>query len=80
MPIYYFDLQDGSGVHRDDVGVDLPDTQAAIAEARRALAEMSKDGSPPDGATQDLSILIRDHDEPVRVVMTVRTERVSGRD
>lgn len=75
MPLYYFDVRDSQGIHRDDVGVDLPDMETAIAEGRRALADMSREAlARADGA--DLEILIRDHGEgPVRLVLTVNTER-----
>lgn len=76
MPRYYFDVHDRHGVHRDEVGLDFPDMDAAILEARRALADMTRESLVIDGAT-DLSILIRDGDEgPVNLAVTMTTERL----
>ena len=76
MPRYYFDVQDSQGVHRDEVGLDFPDMDAAILEARRALADMTRESLVIDGAT-DLSIMIRDGDEgPVNLAVTMTTERL----
>jgi uncharacterized protein DUF6894 len=74
MPKFFFDLKDEDGIHRDDVGVELPDIDAAKAEARRALLEMSRDnlelGADRDG---HLEMLIRDHGVgPVRLSITLR--------
>jgi hypothetical protein len=75
MPRYYFDVQDTQGLYRDDVGLDFPHMDAAIAEARRALADMARESLVLDGAT-DLSIIIRDGDEgPVNLIVSLREER-----
>ena len=74
MTRYFFDVRDKQGVHRDEVGLDFPDMDAAILEARRALADMTRE-SLLDGAT-DLSIVIRDGKEgPVNLAVTMTTER-----
>ena len=78
MPRYYFDVHDKQGVHRDEVGLEFPDMDAAILEARRALADMTRESLVNDGAT-DLSIVIRDGDEgPVKLAVTMTTERPHG--
>ena len=75
MPRYYFDVHDAQGVHRDEVGLEFPDMDAAILEARRALADMTRENLMLDSAT-DLSIVIRDGEEgPVNLVVTMTTER-----
>lgn len=75
MPVYFFDIKDADGIHRDDVGLELPDMDTAILESRRTLAEMSMEAGR-EGQDQVTEILIRDHGEgPVRMVMSVRTER-----
>lgn len=75
MPRYYFDVHDGQGEHRDEVGLEFPDMNAAIMEARRALADMTRESLVIDGAT-DLSIVIRDGKEgPVNLAVTMTTER-----
>jgi hypothetical protein len=76
MPVYYFDIRDAEGMHGDAVGVELTDMDAAIAEARRTLAEMSQESIGRGAADGPLEILIRDHGEgPVRLTLTLETER-----
>ena len=76
MPLFYFDVRDAQGVHRDDTGVELPDMPAAILEGRRALADMGRDAIA-QGDPHNLEILIRDHgDGPVRLALSITTERV----
>ena len=71
MPRYYFDVHDGQGEHRDDVGLEFPNMDAAIVEARRALADMTRESLLIDGAT-GLSIHIRDGDEgPVDLIISL---------
>jgi hypothetical protein len=75
MPRYFFDVTDGYGAHTDDVGLDLPDMESAIIEARRALVDMTRE-SLSDDDSSSLSILIRDGaDSPVNLVVTMTTER-----
>jgi len=74
MPRYFFDIRDSHGLHRDDVGVELRNMEAALAEGRRALADMSRD-SLSVGVDEQLEILIRDHGEgPIRLVLSLTTE------
>jgi hypothetical protein len=76
MSRYYFDVRDEAGVHPDDVGLDLPDMDTAIAEARKALADMTRE-SLVAGNEDNFEIVIRDGDEgPVRLVINLRTERL----
>lgn len=59
MMRFYFDVHDGQGMHRDETGLELADLDAATAEARRALAEMTKDAvAAEDGS--EFRITIRD--------------------
>lgn len=79
MPRYFFDIRDQTGAHHDDVGLELPDMDAAILEARRALADMTRESLVLDGTT-DLSIVIRDGQEgPVNLIVSMTTERPNGR-
>lgn len=43
MPLYYFHFREGSTLERDEMGVDLPDVNAAIIEAKTATREMLSD-------------------------------------
>ena len=75
MPRYFFDIEDRDGSFPDEVGLELPDMDAAIFEARRALADMAKDMlvGDMDGSVQ---IHIRDGAEgPVRLSVEMLTER-----
>lgn len=73
MPRYYFDVRDMEGTFVDEMGLDLPDMDAAIREARKALADMVRD------ALRELnhdavSIAIRDGaDGPVVVSVSLTT-------
>jgi hypothetical protein len=78
MPRYYFDVTDDGGLHADDVGLELPSMDDAILEARRALADMTREtliGHNP----ANLGIRIRDGgDGPVNLVVSMITERPNG--
>ena len=43
MPRYFFDIREGNYLAVDEEGVELPDAQAAEAEAARSLADMARD-------------------------------------
>jgi hypothetical protein len=75
LPRYFFDVTDSSGAHTDEVGLDLPDMDAAIMEARRALADMTRE-SLAERNPANLRIHIRDGaDGPVNLVVSMTTER-----
>lgn len=59
MPRYYFDVRDGEELFVDDDGMELPDMDTAIGEARRALADMVRDSLRSAGP-ESVSIAIRD--------------------
>jgi len=74
MPRYFFDVQDGEGVFVDEVGLELSGMDAAIREARRALADMMRDVLRNQSAREVL-IRIRDGAEgPVVLSVTLTTE------
>lgn len=74
MPQYYFDVQDSDGWFVDEVGMELPDMDSAIRQARLAIADMMRDalrGKSDEG----ILILIRDGaDGPVLLSVTLTTE------
>ena len=78
MPKYFFDVQDGDGVFIDDAGMELPDMDTAIREARRALADMMRDALR-DQSGQAVVIRIRDGAEgPVILSVSLTTELPNG--
>jgi len=78
MPQYFFDVQDGDGVFVDNVGLELPDMDTAIREARRALADMMRDVLR-DRSGAEVIIQIRDGTEgPVILAVTLTTELPPG--
>jgi hypothetical protein len=79
MPRYYFDVHDKEGTFHDDVGLELPSMDAAIAEARRALADMTKD-MVVDPDADGIHITIHDGDDgPVKLSVAMHTSRPNGK-
>ena len=56
---YYFDIQDGTDLARDDIGVDCRSAYAARVEATRALTDMASDYFPTDGNHRNIAIHVR---------------------
>lgn len=78
MPHYYFDVHDKDGIFHDEVGLDLPDMETAITEARRALADMTKEMLIGVGA-EGIQIIIHDGaNGPVRLSVSLETTRLDG--
>ena len=74
MPLYFFDVRDKQGLHRDDTGLEFDTLDDAIAEGRRALGDMSREALDT-GGDGDLEITIRDHTEgPVKLALSLTTE------
>ena len=59
MPQYFFDTNDGDRHVPDADGLDLPDRDAARAEALTALRDMARDHLP-DGDRRDFTVKVRD--------------------
>lgn len=80
MPRYFFDVRDDEGTFVDLVGLELADMDAAIREARRALADMLRDALRDHGKA-GVSIAIRDGaDGPVILAVTLTTLSPEGAD
>ena len=47
---YFFDLEDGDDVIRDDVGVEADSPEQAVESAEGVIAEMRARGDLPSGA------------------------------
>lgn len=76
MPRFYFDIDEGSGTIRDEIGLELPDLDHAIHEARRALIDMGREQvtAPAD---RPLQIIIRPSgDAPVQLVLRIAMRRL----
>lgn len=74
MPQYYFDVQDSDGWFVDEVGMELPDMDSAIRQARLAIADMMRDALCGQSA-EGILIRIRDGaDGPVLLSVTLTTE------
>lgn len=56
---YYFDIRDGADLSVDQVGVELPNDDAAKHQATLALTDMARDDLPADGDVRRISIHVR---------------------
>lgn len=73
MPHYFFDVHDKDGSFHDEVGLELPNMDAAVAEARRALADMTRE-MLIDSVAEGIHIVIHDgSDGPVRLSVSLQT-------
>ena len=78
MPRFYFDLRDGEFI-RDDVGVELPSMDEAMAEAKKMLAEMVRERAADASAEQILvDIRTPGSSDVVTVVATTLVERTKN--
>jgi len=73
MPRFYFDIRDQDGVTYDDVGLELPDLEAARAEARLALGELMVESISRSG-TGAIRIEIRTEDGRPAVEVVAATD------
>lgn len=64
MPHYFFDTRDDDTFICDDVGLELPDVQAATKVAARSLAELALEVLPSANA-RCLGVDVRDERQPV---------------
>ncbi|AWN49511.1 hypothetical protein DK419_26860 [Methylobacterium terrae] len=59
MARYYFDVHDGQGLDRDDVGSECRDRDAIRNEAMVVLPSIARDAIPKDGDRQAFTVLVR---------------------
>jgi hypothetical protein len=59
MSHYFFDTDYGSRLHRDEIGTDLPDDQAARDEGIHAMAEMGRDYIPNGTPQKNITMWVR---------------------
>lgn len=67
MPRYFFNLRDGYDVDEDDEGVELPDLEAARAEALATVEELREELAATEAAGIQLEIT----DDTGRRLLTV---------
>lgn len=74
MPLFFFRTTDQDGFSAEDRGFEFTDSEAAIAEAKVALAEMAADGLPQEPVSM-ISIQVLDSNHvlvcEMRLVMEV---------
>ena len=61
MSRYYFDLHNGDGPLRDEIGLDLPSRDRVAAEASRILSDIARDEIPTHERGV-ISVKVRDAD------------------
>lgn len=61
MPRFFFDTFDGEFSSQDDVGLDLPNMEAARHKAQMALPHIAQDAQP-DGNYRTFVVNVRDED------------------
>ena len=81
MTRYFFDLQDGTGFHRDEIGEDLTSFEEARDQCQSLLPDIARE-ELPDGDLHTITCQVRD--EAGRVVyrgeLTYRGARLAGDD
>jgi hypothetical protein len=73
MPRYFFDVTDHEGKHRDDVGIECADFEAARQHAAVALPEMMRE-MMPNGMHSEVLVEIRDSDERELMRATIKLD------
>jgi hypothetical protein len=68
VPRYFIDLHDGSNLLRDKEGFDLPDLDAARAQAARIMTRIAQ-GIAEGPERQDYVLAVRTEDGTVRLRM-----------
>ena len=65
MPLYYFDVRDCGGVHRDEVGDHFESLEDAIAQAQSLVADIAREELP----SGELHVVICDIRDDTRGVV-----------
>jgi hypothetical protein len=70
MPLFFFDMHDGSGtILRDEEGIDYPEMVEACHEALKTLCEMGRDLYAK--GSQEMTILVREAETGMRLRVTL---------
>ncbi|MGI0523021.1 DUF6894 family protein [Rhizobium giardinii] len=77
MPQFFFRSTDQDGFSAEDRGFEFPDSEAAIKEAKHALAEMAADGLPQEPVSM-ISIQVLDSNHVLVCEMRLVMEVIMG--
>ncbi len=77
MPQFFFRSTDQDGFSAEDRGFEFPDFEAAIEEAKLALAEMAADGLPQEPVSM-ISIQVLDSNHVLVCEMRLVMEVIMG--
>lgn len=72
MPVFYFDVRDGEDVSHDPEGTELPDLNAALAEAECVARDLAIEALKRCAKVDGCQIEILDADKQRRAVFLVR--------
>lgn len=64
MPRYFFDLHNGSGLHRDQIGDELDDFEQAREQCQTLLPDIVRD-ELPDGELHTVTCTVRDETDRI---------------
>ena len=70
MPLFYFDVREGSNFVDDDEGLEFPNLDAAEQEAIHAVVSIGKDRLPRSD-TRNVTVEVRDEDKKRVLTVTV---------
>lgn len=73
MPHYYFHIRSSTGLIRDPEGIELPDLDAALTEAKRAARELLADLIKADAVLDGQAFEISDADGEVLARLPFRS-------
>ena len=73
MARYFFDVTDHEGKHRDDIGIECADLEAAREHAAVALPEMMRE-KMPNGMHSEVVVEIRDSEERELLRATIKLD------
>ena len=71
MPRYFFDVDDGNSVTRDDIGLELDGPDVAEREALRTLGDIARDILVEHGSGLTLRLGIRTEERPTVFLATL---------
>ncbi|MDB5645886.1 hypothetical protein [Methylobacterium sp.] len=70
MPLFYFDVREGSTFVQDEEGIDFPDLDKAEQEAIQAVVSIGRERLPR-GDTRDVTVEVQDENRKRVLTVTV---------